>query len=38
MFQQQREAKEEEERGMVALAWAVVVVAMPLKLLLKRLK
>ena len=30
MFQQQREAKEEEERGMVALAWAVGVVAMPI--------
>ena len=25
----EREAKEEEERGMVALAWAVDVVAMP---------
>ena len=30
MFQQQREAKEEEERGIVALAWAVGVVAMPI--------
>ena len=30
MFQQQREAKEEEERGMVALVWAVGVVAMPI--------